>query len=212
MSIVSKGIRLFIDNPVGFAGLVKALLRGTLTVLYCKIAKPRVRIEFPFFMYETFRVNGPGRVFVGSYCWIYPNMFEGVSIVTLDPDAEVRIGRNCSLGGVTIRCRKKIEIGDRILAAQSLIQDCMLAECPGMWADGAIPQEMIPRPIKIGRNVWIGAQSCILGGTTIGDESVISLGTVCHGTMIEEYHLASGNPSLRPVSISRLTRMQDRLR
>lgn len=187
---------------------MKALLRGTLTVLYCKIAKPRVKIEFPFLMYETFRVNGPGRVSIGSHCSIYPNIFDGVSIVTLDRGAEIRIGRQCSLGGVTIRCRGKIEIGDRVMAGQSLIQDSMFTECPGA-ADEAKLQEILSRPIRIGSNVWIGAQSCILGGTTIGDDSVVSLGTVCYGTVIEEYRLASGNPSLRPISISRLMRMQD---
>ncbi|NPV03132.1 MAG: acyltransferase [Syntrophaceae bacterium] len=187
---------------------MKALVRGTLTALYCKIAKPRVKIEFPFFMYEIFRVNGPGRVFIGSQCSIYPNIFDGVSIVTLDRESEIRIGRHCSLGGVTIRCRKKIEIGDRVMAGQSLIQDSMFTECQGT-SEKAMPQEMLPRPIRIGNNVWIGAQTCILGGTTIGDDSVVSLGTVCFGNVIEEYRLASGNPSLRPVSISRLMRMQD---
>jgi len=209
MSNVLKFIRLFVANPAGTAGLLKALLRGTLTILYYRILNSRIRIEFPFFTYETFRVSGPGKVSIGRSCAIHPNIFEGVSIVTLDPSAEVRIGRNCSLGGVTIRCRERIEIGDRILAGQSLIQDCMLAECPAAWAIGPMPQEMLSRPVRIGRNVWIGAQSCILCGTTIADDSVISLGTLCFDASIEEYQLASGSPSLRPAPISRLMRMQD---
>ena len=209
MSSVSKFIRLFLANPAGAAGLLKALLRGTFTVFYYRLLKPRVRIAFPFFMYETFRVSGPGKVSIGKSCAIYPNMFDGVCIVTLDPCAEVCIGRNCSLGGVTIRCRKRIEIGDGIMAGNSLIQDCMLAECPPALASKGMPHDMPSRTIRIGRNVWVGAQSCILQGTTIGDDSVVSLGTVCCDTGIEEYHLASGNPSVRPIPISKLIKLQD---
>ena len=36
-------------------------------------------------------------------------------------------------------------------------------------------------PIKIGKNVWIGANSIILRGTTIGDNCVIGAGTVVCG-------------------------------
>ena len=208
VSSVSKFIRLFVANPTGAAGLLKALLRGTFTVFYYRLVKPRIRIAFPFFMYETFCVSGPGKVFIEKSCSIFPNMFVGVNIVTLNRDAEVRIGKNCSLGGVTIRCHERVEIGDCLMAGHSLIQDSIFAECESALANQGIPQMRDSHSIRIGRNVWIGAQTCILGGTTIGDDSVVSLGTVCMGIGIGAYQLASGNPSLRPVPISRLMRMQ----
>lgn len=37
---------------------------------------------------------------------------------------------------------------------------------------------VIPAPIIIGKNVWIGANSTILSGVTIGDNSVIAAGAV----------------------------------
>lgn len=37
---------------------------------------------------------------------------------------------------------------------------------------------MIPAPIRIGKNVWIGANSTIIGGVTIGDNSVVAAGAV----------------------------------
>ena len=37
---------------------------------------------------------------------------------------------------------------------------------------------MIPKPIVIGKNVWIGANVTILGGVTIGDNSIIAAGAV----------------------------------
>lgn len=205
---VSKFIRLFASNPTEASVLLKAFLRGTFTALLYRFVNRRVRIAFPFFMYEAFRVTGPGKVFIGKYCSIYPNMFDGVSIVTLDPNAEVHIGVNCSLGGVTIRCRERIEIGDYFLSGYSLIQDCILAESMTAEANEAMHHELASQVIRIGRNVWIGAQSCILPGTKIDDDSVVSLGTVCYGTRIEEYQLAAGNPCLRPMLISSLMRMQ----
>ena len=37
-------------------------------------------------------------------------------------------------------------------------------------------------PVKIGNNVWIGANAVILRGTVIGDNCVIGAGTVVKGT------------------------------
>ena len=48
-------------------------------------------------------------------------------------------------------------------------------------------------PIKIGNNVWIGAQSIILPGITIGDNTVIAAGTVVNCN-IPCGMLVAGNP------------------
>lgn len=39
-------------------------------------------------------------------------------------------------------------------------------------------QSMLPAPIVAGRNVWIGSNSTILQGVTIGDNSIIAAGSV----------------------------------
>lgn len=39
-------------------------------------------------------------------------------------------------------------------------------------------QSMIPKPIVLGKNVWIGANATILGGVTIGDNAVVAAGSV----------------------------------
>lgn len=39
-------------------------------------------------------------------------------------------------------------------------------------------QSMLPAPIIVGRNVWIGSNSTILQGVTIGDNSIIAAGSV----------------------------------
>lgn len=39
-------------------------------------------------------------------------------------------------------------------------------------------KDMFPAPIKIGKNVWIGAHATLLAGVTIGDNAVIAAGAV----------------------------------
>ena len=48
--------------------------------------------------------------------------------------------------------------------------------------------------ITIGKNVFIGSHSVILGGTIIKKNSVVAAGTVLRGEKIPEYSLAIGNP------------------
>ena len=48
-------------------------------------------------------------------------------------------------------------------------------------------------PIRVGNNVWIGAQVCVLPGVTIGDNSVIGAGSVVSRD-IPAGVVAAGNP------------------
>jgi len=56
------------------------------------------------------------------------------------------------------------------------------------------------RPIKVGNNVWFGAQCCVLPGVTIGDNTVIGAGSVVTHD-IPSGVLAAGNPCcvIRPI-------------
>jgi len=84
-----------------------------------------VKIGFPFFAYYRVRIYGPGRVKIGKYCSVFPNVFRGLTIITLSPHSHVIVGDECDLGGMTIRCKKRIEIGSKTLGASSLIQDTL---------------------------------------------------------------------------------------
>ena len=48
-------------------------------------------------------------------------------------------------------------------------------------------------PIRVGNNVWIGAQVCVLPGVTIGDNTVIGAGSVVNRD-IPANVIAAGNP------------------
>ena len=62
---------------------------------------------------------------------------------------------------------------------------------------GMLPEErgdLIPRPIHIGKNVWIGSNSTILPGVTIGDNAVIGAGSIVTKD-IPENMIAVGSPA-----------------
>mgnify|MGYP001778308220 FL=1 len=84
----------------------------------------------------------------------------------------------------------KITFGDNVFVAPNC----------GFYTAGH-PLQVEPRnrgleyayPIRVGNNVWIGAQVCVLPGVTIGDNCVIGAGSVVTKD-IPANSLAVGNP------------------
>lgn len=52
----------------------------------------------------------------------------------------------------------------------------------------------IYKEVSIGNNVWIGSNVCIIGGVTIGDNSIISAGSLVHKN-IPKNSMYGGNPA-----------------
>lgn len=106
-------------------------------------------------------------------------------------------------------CGKNIHIGKKVF----INSDCKFQDQGGIFiGDGVLighnvvlatinhnlrPQSrrgMYPKPIKIGRNVWIGSNSTILPGVSVGDNAVIGAGSVVTKD-IPENMVAAGNPA-----------------
>ena len=106
-------------------------------------------------------------------------------------------------------CGKNIHIGSRVF----INSGCKFQDQGGIYiGDGALighnttlatlnhgmlPEErgdLIPKPIHIGKNVWIGSNSTILPGVTIGDNAVIGAGSIVTKD-IPENMIAVGNPA-----------------
>jgi acetyltransferase-like isoleucine patch superfamily enzyme len=196
--IIKKALELCLHSPFARLSLLVAFLRGSLNIFYYMFSNRRITIRFPFFVYEKVRIKGPGKVFIDKFCSVYPNAFDGLSITTFASSAEVRIGQRCNLGGLTVRCLYRIEIGDETMTANCLIQDKL-----------TIHTQIPVQPVNIGRNVWIGAQSCLLSGTTVGNDAVIAAGSVCFEVNIGDYCLGAGNPVVRALPIGRILSLKD---
>ena len=89
-------------------------------------------------------------------------------------------GKNISVGkrvfinsGCCFQDQGGIEIGDDVLIGQQVVIATLNHDLnPDRRGN------MIPKSVKIGNKVWIGAHATILPGVTIGDNSVIAAGAV----------------------------------
>lgn len=122
--------------------------------------------------------------------------------ITMDRGAKLKIGRNfkmrdgakirvrkkaiCIIGNNTsvncnnmIACREKIEIGNNVMFSPNVqIYD----HDHDFRVEGGVKSSKYrTSPVKIGNNVWIGANTVILRGTEIGDNCVIVAGCVLKG-------------------------------
>jgi acetyltransferase-like isoleucine patch superfamily enzyme len=103
----------------------------------------------------------------------------------------IRIGRNvfinqnCTmydLGGIDIADDVMIGPNVNIITSSHPIDPAERRAC------------VIARPIRIGHNVWIAAGATIIGGVTIGENSVVAAGSVVTRD-VPPNSLAAGNPA-----------------
>ncbi|MDE6762978.1 MAG: sugar O-acetyltransferase [Oscillospiraceae bacterium] len=91
-----------------------------------------------------------------------------------DCGKNIRVGKNVFINsGCCFQDQGGITIGDGVLIGHQVV----LATLDHVL-DHDKRQSIIPRPIVIGNNVWIGSHATILGGVTIGDNAVIAAGAV----------------------------------
>lgn len=89
-------------------------------------------------------------------------------------------GRNITVGkrvfineGCCFQDQGGIEIGDDCLIGQQVVIATLNHDL-----NPAHHKDMFPKPVKIGKNVWVGAHATILPGVTVGDNAVIAAGAV----------------------------------
>lgn len=102
----------------------------------------------------------------------------------------IKLGKNVFINsGCCFQDHAGIEIGDgTLIGHQVVIATLNHAQDPVSRAD------MFPKPVKIGKNVWIGAHATILPGITIGDNAIIAAGAVVTKD-VEKNAVAGGVPA-----------------
>jgi acetyltransferase-like isoleucine patch superfamily enzyme len=112
----------------------------------------------------------------------------------LSTGAKLVVGRNVGLSGTILCAATLIEIGEgTIFGAGAMVIDTDFHEPIGEWGWGNDFQ-LVSRPIKIGRGVFVGARAIVLKGVTIGDRAVIGAGAVVSKD-VPAFHCAVGNPA-----------------
>lgn len=118
-----------------------------------------------------------------------------ISISAVEPGARVELHDNCGLSGCKIVCANKVSIGEyTIVGPDTVIYDCKEHEySPEIGWLGRSART--GKPINIGKRCYIGMRCIILKGVTIGDDCVISAGTIITRD-VPSGHLAQGNPAV----------------
>jgi len=153
------------------------------------------------FSFHLYRSEEPTGVYVGRGASTYQGtMFD------VGRRGKVTLGDYVMLNGVLVVCDAEIEIGEYSLISWNVVlMDSYRLPCDPAARRRELQRlpHRLPRtcdswetarPIRIGRNVWIGFDVCVLPGVTIGDGSVVGARSV----VVEDvppYTLIAGNPA-----------------
>ena len=152
-----------------------------------------------FYKSKIINFSTHGKISIGKNCSIgrservyHAGMPFYTTILNYGNESNICIGNNCRINGAYINASKNINIGDNcVIAAGVNIIDSNGHET---YSKDRTRGEDSPKDIIIGNNVWIGLNATILKGTTIGNNSIVSAGSVVKGHFPDNC-IIQGNPA-----------------
>lgn len=118
-------------------------------------------------------------------------MTAGPFYIKCTDKAEITIGDNCFFNhNCSLTVAENIVIGNQCMFANNFV----VVDHDHDRKDGKILKELVSAPVKIGNNVWCGANVTILKGVTIGDGAVIAAGSVVNRD-VAAYSVVAGVPA-----------------
>lgn len=146
-----------------------------------------------FFGRTYFYKRKQSSIVIGSNCvfrsYRHSNLIginRNCSLSTLTSEAKISIGNNCGLSGTVIGCFTNIILEDGVMCgANTLITDSDWHSDDYRSGD--------PKPVHIGKNVWLGEGVKVLKGVSIGENTVVGAGSVVVKNLPENA-IAGGNP------------------
>ncbi len=145
-----------------------------------------------------FRCKGKA-IFGDNIVWTNLNRFNPVGLakncsIYVEKGGQLFVGSNSGFSGVSIVCHSKIEIGEYCnFGGNTFIWDTDFH--PLNYLDRRIhdKSKIYSNPIVIGNDVFVGANSTILKGVTIGDRAIIGCGSVVSRDIPSD-EVWAGNP------------------
>jgi serine acetyltransferase len=112
------------------------------------------------------------------------------TMLDVGPQGRVAIGDFALVNGARMICDSEIMIGDYALISWNVV----LMDTYRLPQDAARRRGELDSPIRIERNVWIGFDSCVLPGVTIGEGSIVGARSVVTQN-VAPFTIVAGNPA-----------------
>ena len=185
---MTSAVRKVLDRPGDAVRLGLALSKGWYYKAYYRLRGRRFTAGRGLRVFGQLSIQGPGRVEFGDdvTVWLWTSPW------TASRDAVIRVGDRVRLSGVRMTAMQEITIG-----RESLLADCRVLDSDfhPITPNRRDPDAHVrTAPVHIGENTWIAPQSAIMPGTVIGDNSVVSFGSICSGTFPANVVIV-GNPA-----------------
>lgn len=165
-----KGVFLYLRYKIQYGGLVKMSLINSIKGKLCINVLENGRLDIGKFMMTA----GP----------CYLKVLENAHLIIGD---RVFLNHNCS-----ITCAKNIEIGSGCNIANNVV----IIDHDHNIGEHGVVEGLSFSAVRIGNNVWIGANVVVLKGVTIGNGSIVAAGAVVRND-IPPYELWGGVPARR---------------
>lgn len=149
-----------------------------------------------------FNIDSNSQLFLGQGVTLnsfnddyHVGMYSSVKIFIENKGSSIEIGENTRIHGSCIHASRKITIGRRCLIAAN----CNIIDSNGhkvLLGNPSMRYKSIdePREVVIGDDVWIGMNSIILPGVTIGAGAIVAANSVVHKD-IPPSVIVRGNPA-----------------
>jgi acetyltransferase-like isoleucine patch superfamily enzyme len=168
-----------VQKGIGFA---RQLIRAHFALKSCTRVGVNARVA------GRMRVENHGVIVIGDYLninssWVPTELITG-------RDGRIEIGNDVAINyGTVIAAGKGVTIGSGTMLGQHcIISDLDIPETAVEPGPGA------PKPIKIGRDVWLAARVTVRPGVMIGDGAVVVAGSIVESD-VPAHVMASGIPA-----------------
>lgn len=178
-------------------------MERTFSVIYYKFKLSFNNVQFK----RLPRINGrlelknEGKLILGNNLTFNSNFYSNpmglnkCCSIFVESGGTLEIGDNSGFSGVAIYCSSTIQIGDNLYCGGNVsIWDTDFHPLSSTDRVNNIPGKTRCKPIYIGDNVFIGANSLILKGANIGNCSIIGAGSVVTRS-VPPNEIWGGNPA-----------------
>lgn len=138
-------------------------------------------------------IRGPGTVIFGEDCTIVTYKNAPTTPWTHSPDAVIRFGDRVRISSARLGCQKSIEVGYGAGLSETRIMDTDFHDVE-VRSELHYDTKGTAKPVVIGANVWLCAESMVLKGVTIGENSVIGAAAIVYENVPANV-IAIGNPA-----------------